>query len=161
MVRAICIAWLAVLSGCSTPARNATCVAGQSIGCACTSGSRGAQVCQSDGTYASCVCDSGLDGAIADSARAPVGDSGTTVDAEVGHGYLGDTCDPTSGVNECGYTAPGTCFTEHTPNFKVDMFRRCTILNCDKHQAECTGLDGICGSFAPGQIQICVPAHRW
>jgi hypothetical protein len=32
------------------------CVPGQSIACVCTDSTQGAQVCQADGTYASCVC---------------------------------------------------------------------------------------------------------
>jgi hypothetical protein len=33
------------------------CVAGRSIGCACTTGESGAQLCKSDGTYGACVCE--------------------------------------------------------------------------------------------------------
>jgi hypothetical protein len=32
------------------------CVPGQSIACVCTDSTQGAQVCEADGTYASCVC---------------------------------------------------------------------------------------------------------
>jgi hypothetical protein len=33
-----------------------SCVPGQSVACACTTGAQGAQVCQPDGTFAACVC---------------------------------------------------------------------------------------------------------
>jgi hypothetical protein len=39
-------------SGTTTP----TCIPGQSVACACTNGSQGAQLCRNDGTYASCTC---------------------------------------------------------------------------------------------------------
>jgi hypothetical protein len=38
------------------------CVPGRSVGCSCVDGTLGAQVCQSDGTYAPCVCGGGGDG---------------------------------------------------------------------------------------------------
>jgi hypothetical protein len=36
------------------------CVPGQSVRCACTTGDTGAQVCTSDGTYGSCVCEANV-----------------------------------------------------------------------------------------------------
>jgi hypothetical protein len=33
-----------------------TCVPGQSVGCTCTNGLLGAQVCRSDGTFGACIC---------------------------------------------------------------------------------------------------------
>lgn len=48
----------AQLSACS-PA--ASCVAGQSIACACTDGRSGVQVCSADGSYGACTCSSSPD----------------------------------------------------------------------------------------------------
>jgi hypothetical protein len=44
------------------------CIPGQSAACTCTDGSKGAQLCKDDGTYASCTCSggSGPDGAAED-----------------------------------------------------------------------------------------------
>lgn len=52
--------WLAcALGACSsdeTSPSGTKCTPGQSAQCACTNGQTGAQICQSDGTFASCVC---------------------------------------------------------------------------------------------------------
>lgn len=46
----------ATLCGCTRRAER--CVTGQSVGCVCTDGRTGSQVCRADGTYGECICTS-------------------------------------------------------------------------------------------------------
>jgi sugar lactone lactonase YvrE len=48
----------ALLSACTSAAEIASCIPGASAACACTDGRTGAQVCNGDGTFASCSCTS-------------------------------------------------------------------------------------------------------
>ena len=52
------IAFLALPASCS--GSESHCTSGMSIGCVCTSGQSGAQVCQPDGSYGACVCSAGM-----------------------------------------------------------------------------------------------------
>jgi len=53
----ICSALLFITSACSGPGEGSRCVVGQSIACACTDGSMGAQVCEDGSRYSKCSCD--------------------------------------------------------------------------------------------------------
>ena len=50
---------LVVWVACSGGGGSSSCTAGQSSSCTCTNGALGSQVCQSDGTYGSCMCSGG------------------------------------------------------------------------------------------------------
>lgn len=68
--RALALLLVLTSSACVAPPSVPRCVPGMTLACACASGERGAQACQSDGRYAACVCDGrSLDAGIEDAAR--------------------------------------------------------------------------------------------
>jgi hypothetical protein len=61
MARTFVVVALSLFAGCGAGVSShpGACTPGQSSACACTDGRMGAQVCQSDGTYAACDCTGG------------------------------------------------------------------------------------------------------
>src|SRR5262245_22380871 len=58
MTRTLFVLPVAAIASAGCLISESTCIPGASLSCTCSSGVSGAQICKSDGTLGSCVCDS-------------------------------------------------------------------------------------------------------
>lgn len=86
-----------LLAACAQPSNR--CIPGASVPCACISSGPGAQVCQQDGTFGTCVCSGG-------------GSDSGSVDSGMGHSDAGSTSDAgpivDAGSTDAGATDAGS-----------------------------------------------------
>lgn len=142
------VMFLIAVAGCgSEPAPNAVCAAGSSVGCNCSDGRSGAQVCNAAGSgYGVCECGSPMDGGVSDGG--PVcaagatqacscagGGTGTQACRADGSGYNACSCSPST----CTVALSGDGFTF------TDTCSATEICVCPAGALACT--DGHCGAI--------------